>query len=237
MAWASEQVTGSAVRKAVLYAIANHANKDGLAVLRIETICEEAEIGPTAAKNALSYLTDEAHLIKRERKRRQDGSLGCYEFQLHLGTRGVSSPEALETPNVSSPGTRGVPQEPGKSLEPVVPTEDGIGQSIQQVQEAWRSHSPPLIAHRDAYFSTNRCQSAVKRALVVYPVDDLVAAIVNYATVLGGAEYRWSHSWPMEHFLVRGLDRFVPEAQPLEVFAVRSHGQSQRRVVEGIDRL
>lgn len=109
MAWASEQTTGSAIRKAVLYAIANHSNKDGLAVLRVETICEEAEAGKTAVKDALGYLVENG-LLDRQRKRRGNGTLACYEYQLLL--------RRPEPGDGSSPEPGDGSHEPGRPLEP-----------------------------------------------------------------------------------------------------------------------
>lgn len=228
MAWASEKTTGSAVRKAVLYSIANHANKDGLAVLRIETICEEAEVGSTAAKNAVTYLTD-AGMLARKRKRRQDGTLSCYEFQLQLGTPSVSSPEPRA---VSSPEPPGVSHEPGRPSEPVdlPPTSPPAVDERSKIVAAWKSLAPPLIEHRESYFAESKTKASIDRALRTYPVEAVIAAVENYAAVLDGDEYRWDYRWTIVDFIKRGLDRFVPEADPLRNFRVRGERFGRRDV-------
>jgi len=48
--------------------------------------------------------------------------------------------------------------------------------------------------------------------------DDICRAICNYAQVLSGDEYFWTHRWTLKEFLQRGVDRFVEEAQPLTNF-------------------
>ena len=52
-----------------------------------------------------------------------------------------------------------------------------------------------------------------------YTIEDICQAIQNYATVLHTpALYYFDHSWPLEHFLARGLVQFVNEATPLSNF-------------------
>ena len=114
MAWASEQKTGSCTRKAVLYALANHANREGECYMRIETICDEAEIGDTAARSALTHLVENLG-VKRNRERRADGTLGIYHFALPLPSRG----EQPASPNDARPASPGDAQEPGSSSEPI----------------------------------------------------------------------------------------------------------------------
>lgn len=80
MGWASEQVTGSPTRKAVLLALANCANHHtGRCDPSIERLCAETELGATAVKTALTQLVADG-LLSRERKRRADGSLGTYQY-------------------------------------------------------------------------------------------------------------------------------------------------------------
>lgn len=120
MAWASEQTTGSATRKSVLYALANHSNKYGRCTLLIETICQEAELGPTAVKSALREM--DKKFLTRTRRRKEGGELGCYDFQLLLPeTRDDQKEPTLESRGVSTPESLGVSQEPGTSLEPGKP--------------------------------------------------------------------------------------------------------------------
>lgn len=88
MAWAAKQRTGSTTRKAVLMALANAANHHtGRCDPSIEVICQEVEAGPTAVKNALAALAQDG-FVERERRRREDGSLGTYRYTFpHLETR------------------------------------------------------------------------------------------------------------------------------------------------------
>ncbi len=121
MAWASEQTTGSCVRKAVLYAISNHANKDGECYLRVSTICEEAEVGDRAARLALTDL-EEMGLLGKERPRRADGTLGILRFTLPLPARRAAGLQALDAdgptaPHAASPPAADAAQEPVLDLD------------------------------------------------------------------------------------------------------------------------
>jgi hypothetical protein len=118
MAWASEQRTGSPTRKAVLMALSNAANhQTGRCDPRIESICEETEFGATAVKTALKELAEQG-LIKRERKRRGDGSLSTYSF---------SFPRYQESRG-DQPETAGDsrPEPPGDSQNQEVPNQETV---------------------------------------------------------------------------------------------------------------
>ncbi len=104
-------------------------------------------------------------------------------------------------------------------------------QNLLLVTSKWSQHAPPLIEHRDSYFADAKTKAAIERALRTYPVEAVVAAVENYATVLGGDEYRWDYRWTLVDFLKRGLDRFVPEANPLRNFRIRAGEKFGRRDV------
>jgi Helix-turn-helix domain len=162
MAWASEQTTGSCTRKAVLYALANHANKNGECYLRVETICDEAEIGDTAARAALKYLADNLG-VTRERTRRADGTLSVYRFTLPLPSRDGNPP----SPDDASPPSPGDGQEPGSSLEPKELT----------------PHSPPKLVKVDGKKVSQ--DEAVLAAEVIDAFNDVFSTRFTVAAWLG----------------------------------------------------
>ena len=47
-----------------------------------------------------------------------------------------------------------------------------------------------------------------------YTFNEIFIAFKNYATILKAPQYVWSYRWTMEDFLIRGLYKFVDEAQP-----------------------
>lgn len=94
--------------------------------------------------------------------------------------------------------------------------------AVERVRTAWTEHAPPLINHRSTFFESKKVATAVAATVKVYPVDTVVEAIGLYATTLGSDDFTWSYSWTLLDFLKRGIDRFVPEADPLTNFARRT---------------
>lgn len=97
---------------------------------------------------------------------------------------------------------------------PSTPTPSASNEAL--IFEVWRDESS-LINHRDAYL-TRGVRGVIARAVDQYGVDDVAAAIRAYAAVLGSEAHFWSHRWTLKDFLNRGLDKFVPEAEPLRNF-------------------
>jgi hypothetical protein len=113
MAWASDQVTGSPTKKAVLLALANAANHHtGECFPSVARLCDETEFGSTAVKNALASLERDG-FVRRERRRRSDGSLGTYTYVFPHVDRAadLGTPDGQpETPDVPRPETAPVPR-------------------------------------------------------------------------------------------------------------------------------
>ena len=61
-----------------------------------------------------------------------------------------------------------------------------------------------------------------------YTEEEILAAIDNYAIVLKGSQYNWTHKWCLEDFLARGVKKFVPAVEPLKNYLNRS-GPGQGR--------
>ena len=97
-----------------------------------------------------------------------------------------------------------------------------LNESTLLVMDAWLTLAPPLIDHRPPYLREIPTIRAVNRAVERYDEDTVILAIHHYATVLGGDEYWWDHRWTLIDFLKRGLDKFVPEAKPLDNFRHRA---------------
>lgn len=88
MAWAVKQKVGKPVSKAVLIALCNYADENGLCYPSINKIKEITENGERAIRNALEHLEAEGFIKRGDRRRRKDGTLSVYEYQmLSSGTR------------------------------------------------------------------------------------------------------------------------------------------------------
>lgn len=91
-------------------------------------------------------------------------------------------------------------------------------QSQVAVVVAWSAHAPPLIEHRQGYFDDPKVKRKLDAAVKRYGAEDVCAAVAAYAEVLASPAHFFSYRWTLADFLTRGLDRFVPEADPLENF-------------------
>lgn len=189
------------------------------------TLCRDLAISENTAR---AYLRELAEVGLVETKRRGLGMPNLYI---------VHDPEPEEVPQELRPrdGDSAVQQTeetriPPSTEEEVRPKNIARAQNLQAVTSAWSTHAPPLIEHRESYLADAKTRAAVERALRTYPVEVVVAAVENYATVLGGDEFRWDYRWTIVDFLKRGLDRFVPEAQPLRNFRIRGEKFGRRDV-------
>lgn len=129
------------------------------------------------------------------------------------------------------PDEGGVPGTPASSRRrtgvPGTPEgvkEDGYvspSERLRLVVDAWKSNAPPLIEHRDSLYEAAKTRTKIRAALKVYPAEAIAEAIRLHAVCLGDPAYRWTYRWTLPEFLARGLDRFVPEADPLSNFRDR----------------
>jgi hypothetical protein len=83
---------------------------------------------------------------------------------------------------------------------------------IYTVFDHWNSKG--IIAHREL---TNKLKGHINARLENYTLEEILAAIDNYATVLKGEEYFFSYKWSLEEFLTRGngLIKFLSTSDPL----------------------
>ncbi|MCK9325565.1 MAG: hypothetical protein M0P69_08695 [Bacteroidales bacterium] len=83
---------------------------------------------------------------------------------------------------------------------------------IYSVFDHWNSKG--IILHREM---SKKLQGHINARLENYSVEEIMAAIDNYDTVLKGEEYFFSYKWSLEEFLTRGngLIKFLPESDPL----------------------
>lgn len=97
-----------------------------------------------------------------------------------------------------------------------------VGVFTRSVADCWIANSPPLIAHRPAYLKEDAVKRKIEAAVKRYDEPTVLAAIEAYAQVVASPVHFFSYRWTLVDFLKRGLDRFVPEALPLENFRVQA---------------
>ena len=71
--------------------------------------------------------------------------------------------------------------------------------------------------------------TSIKRALKNYQYDDIVNAIINYATVLESNQHYFTYKWTIDLFLKRegALPCFLNESDPLNNFLKKGKEKSQ----------
>src|SRR5262245_1191745 len=225
-AWQQDLPIGT---KLVLLKLADCANEDGECHPSKARMAAECGMSRRAIQGHLQKLREQGLLVRHERwtvNGRQTSNM----YVLAFGGENVASPEGEGSfspegersfsggENVASPSI----EEP--SLEPSdEPSGDLQEQSAsptarenrKQIEARWGEHTPTLIRHRHDYFKSRATQTLIDRAVREHGLEEVLGAITNYATILASDEYVWSHRWPLREFFKRGLDRFVPEAEPL----------------------
>lgn len=103
----------------------------------------------------------------------------------------------------------------------------------QAIFKHWNQQE--VITHRRLSPGQRRLIKA--RLAEGYTADEILAAIDNYAVVVHGDEYYWTHRWGLDEFLLRGLDRFKPASDPRTNFLRdRCRSPGQGRAQAGADK-
>lgn len=88
-----------------------------------------------------------------------------------------------------------------------------IIKSIIYIYDHWNSKK--IITHRTL---TEKLKGHINACLKEYSAEELCRAVDNFAVVLNGDQYYWTHKWTLAEFLTRGLDKFKDESEPLKNF-------------------
>lgn len=104
--WAAEQRVGGPMPKLVLYALAEHANRDGYATTSLTTLERETEASRRTVQRGLDTLV-ERQLIGRTRRQRGTGADTSSEYRLMLNRPGDgATPTPQREGHTDTPGVR-----------------------------------------------------------------------------------------------------------------------------------
>lgn len=184
-----------------------------------EGLAERSGIGERTIRTAIREL-EAAELLRTVRR-----GLGLTNLYLLLRPRSGSA----DTADPLRPDPPIPPYSKKKKLE----VEERVALAL--VVDAWKASAPPLIPHREGLYTDSKTLTKIRAALRVYPADVVAEAIRLHAIVVGGAEYRWTYRWTLPEFLARGLDKFVPEADPLGNFRERGKAATTAADFPGLD--
>lgn len=87
---------------------------------------------------------------------------------------------------------------------PLTIVEETIPEETISIYTLWNDQK--IITHKKI---TGSISTAIKTSLKDYSKEDIEQAIKNYALIVHGDEYYFSHSWTLKDFLKRGLDKFL----------------------------
>jgi hypothetical protein len=174
-----------------------------------EGLAAMAQCSERTLRTATSELRT-ANLVKTQRRGR--GLRNVYVLTVPPRSA-ISAGQERQAEKAADPERKKLPVSP--SIQDELQDQGMSPHPKSLIAATWTRLAPPLMPHREAVLQADKTQGAINGALKVYSVDEVVAAIENYAKVLASDEYVWSHRWTLLHFLQRGLDRFVPDADPL----------------------
>jgi hypothetical protein len=92
----------------------------------------------------------------------------------------------------------------------------------KEIFDHWNSKK--MTVHKKL---SDEMKTKIKSGLKKYNKDVIIKAIDNYHTIMDNQDqYWWSHQWIFKDFIGRGLDRFVDEAKPLNVYKNNQGGNN-----------
>lgn len=200
VAWVLEHSETRLGDRLVLIALADYAHDDGTeAFPSVDTIARKARLSERQVQRALRTLERNGDIV--------------FMGTSKLDTRKYTI--VCERGDNLSPGGDKSGSEGGDNLSPdPCPVLDP---SYIGVKEAWMAHAgpaPKLIPHRETHWTTPTVRRLIKRKIAMYGERDVINAIANYAAVLASDRHFFSYRWGIADFLNRGIDRFLPEADP-----------------------
>jgi DNA-binding transcriptional ArsR family regulator len=215
--WAWKQKVGSPIRKLVLVKLAQNADDDGWSWWRQGRMAEECEVTRQTINEHIAALR-KMGLVEVTPEQRENGGRGINKYRVMAD---VGETDRGGRPDRQAPVGEADNREPsvGNSQGELVPS------ARARVREAW-TLAPGMVRHTPAYFASPKVVTAIDKAVKLHGEEEVVAAVGLYAEIVRSPDYRWSHRWPLFEFLERGVDRFVPAADPkTEWRARRSNGK------------
>ncbi len=154
-------------------------------------------------------------------------------------------PEPTAGAGGNFPPIRGPAQDTGGSIPPNRPPTRGPDRSpldkpnqtkpneedLYTIFRHWNAQR--IITHRKL---SDKQKGHIRARLAEgYTVDEILEAIDNYAAVLHGDEYYWTHRWRLDEFLLHGLDRFKSASDPRTNF-LKDKSKAPRRAQGGVNK-
>jgi hypothetical protein len=171
--------------------------------------------GKIKLKKAKAFLHKHG-MIEYKQARNADGTLGEGYIIVHMATGGTNIVPAVQ-----------------KTDLPVNRTYGASPQMLYRVKEMLYIINKEILPHWNAQGIVKHTQAATERhfkkrhfeIIQEYGTEKVIQAITLYSQVLKSELHMWTYRWPLWDFIVRGIDRFIPDADPLNVFRDKSKKQ------------
>lgn len=82
-----------------------------------------------------------------------------------------------------------------------------------------------IVKHK----SIKRFDKHINSALKNYTESEIKEAIRLYGIVLHDKIYWWDYRWGLREFLLRGLEKFMPDSEPLETYKIRGRNKFEKQ--------
>ncbi len=168
--------------------------------------------GETKLKRAKTFL-HKYKLISYKQDRRPDGTMGNKYIIVNTSLKHKYS--FSENPETALPDNHPT----GDEKQMLLKQNKCLSEKVKDILDHWNSHR--LITH-----SENACARNIKQKHIEI-IDDFGSEIIKiaiglYDYILHSENHYWTYKWTLWDFLIRGIDRFVPDADPLKTYKIMS---------------
>jgi DNA-binding transcriptional ArsR family regulator/ribosomal protein S11 len=195
--WAWEQECSNAGEKLTLIALADHAGESGSAFPGCARLGEKTGQGESTIRRHLDSL-EAAGMLERERRRRPDGTLGTYAYQLlnQRSDRAVVEPTTAHFEHHQRSPVSGSPALTRERAEPSVPNrqvEPSVFLLDADFEAFWATYGRvgPKKDARKGYEAARKKASAIE-------IQQGLERWVAYWAQPGAAKVKWPQGWLTE---------------------------------------
>jgi len=161
------------------------------------------------------------HLLLRILERVRNGKKGSFSY--------ISPTEKLDSLQDLDPYDKMSHPTLGQNVTPPMTerhTKDSSyidsSNNIYTIFEFW--NNTKVLVHRKM---SDKLRGHINASLSNFSVEEICKAITNYSVVVKGEQYYWTHKWRLDEFLLRGLDKFLDENEPLKNFIDKAKAKTE----------
>lgn len=192
--------------------------------LSVTFVANATDISVRAIKKELKVLIDRNIILVSKESTKAESRVLKFNKDYESWKVGEKM-DKKEQGNNSSPGeqkdpSQGNNQSPEQGNKKTPKKEIKKTKDIYIVFKFW--NDTKIIVHRSM---SKKIEGHINAKLENYSVEEICNAIENYSLVLNGEQYFWTHKWTLAEFLLRGLEKFTDESDPLQNFLGHSRGK------------